>query len=208
MKILFIGDVHGAIQEYLDLLQKAHLKHDESFQVGDLGYKTVYEKWALKSPESAHVLRGNHDYPFQHPRVFLKDFSKEYHGTRLFGIPGARSIDRNLLTPGITYFEDEQLSYAEMLNAVDNYTQYAPHIMISHDCPTEIRSDYFNVHPNGRTLNGDSNKTITDAALQQCFETHQPDIWLFGHHHKKLDVVVNGTRFICLPPLEYFMYEF
>lgn len=44
---------------------------------------------------------------------------------------------------------------------------------------------------------------ITSDGLQAMFEIHQPDIWIFGHHHKSIDTIVNGTRFICLKEADY-----
>jgi hypothetical protein len=34
------------------------------------------------------------------------------------------------------------------------------------------------------------------------WETHQPELWIFGHRHVPFDQVANGTRFVCLAELE------
>lgn len=50
-------------------------------------------------------------------------------------------------------------------------------------------------------------KSQTRTMLQKMFEEHKPELWIFGHHHKSKDEVINGTRFICLDELETFEIE-
>ena len=64
--------------------------------------------------------------------------------------------------------------------------------MITHDCPHEARKQLFGI----------DEKSITTNGLQAMFESHQPDLWVFGHHHKSKNELINGTRFICLTELE------
>ena len=42
----------------------------------------------------------------------------------------------------------------------------------------------------------------TQEALQRCFEAHQPEIWIFGHYHRRVDFILKqSTRFVCVADL-------
>jgi hypothetical protein len=66
--------------------------------------------------------------------------------------------------------------------------------MITHECPADIAPLLNSHHSNERTR--------TNNSLQLMWEAHQPELWIFGHHHVSFDRVVKGTRFVCLAELE------
>ena len=105
---------------------------------------------------------------------------------------GAFSIDAYIRTEGIDFFSDEELNYEQILEAVDCYNENKPKIVITHDCPHEVR----------KLLFGIEQKCITCNGLQSMFEGHKPDMWIFGHHHQSITKTILGTKFICLNELE------
>ena len=105
---------------------------------------------------------------------------------------GAWSIDRIHRTENISWWANEELNYKEMQQALDFYSANKPRIMITHDYPHEVRKELFGI----------KDKSITPTGLQAMFEVHQPEIWVFGHHHESVNKVINGTRFIGLKELE------
>ena len=189
--LLIIGDVHGKVDNYWKILKKH--KKGRSIQVGDFGFHKQHN-WHLKNIDwSQHQINfGNHDdYTFLNEPHSLSNWSYSFQ-EKLMTVRGAFSVDKEFRTKDIDWWENEELNYEEMSNAIGHYILNRPKIMITHDCPQSIRKEIFNI----------SEKSMTSNGLQQMFEMHQPDIWIFGHHHKSIRKKINGTDFICLNELE------
>ena len=67
--------------------------------------------------------------------------------------------------------------------------------MVSHECPLCMKIDSVT-----NKWKFDHNSR-TELMLQSMFEIHQPDYWIYGHHHKFLEKDFNGTHFVCLHEL-------
>lgn len=188
--LLVIGDVHGKINEYWKLINEYNI---DSIQVGDFGFKR-HHNWHLENIDSSkHKINfGNHDdYTYLDKPHSLSDFTY-FDKKKLMTVRGAYSIDKHLRTENLDWWANEELNYEEMQNAIDFYNLNKPKIMITHDCPQSIKESLFNI----------KDKSITSNGLQIMFESHQPDIWVFGHNHTSKNEVINGVRFICLKELE------
>lgn len=188
---LLIGDAHGKINEYWKILQKH--KNGNSRQLGDFGFKKQHE-WHLKNIDNTRhkIVFGNHDdIAYLYSPHSCGDFSISLSGA-IMTVRGAKSIDRWDRTENVDWWSNEELSYHVMQQAIDCFTAHRPKIMLSHDCPYEIRKSFFNI----------DEKSITSNGFQAMFEAHQPDLWIFGHWHRSFNEVANGTRFICLNELE------
>jgi len=136
---------------------------------------------------------GNHDYlPYLHESPFsLGDWQySDYF--ELFTIRGADSIDKHLRTEGVDWFAEEEISIPIGYEILDNFTRIKPRIVATHDCPQSVMEHFF----------GYQEKSRTRQLLQACFEAHQPDLWVFGHHHRSKFDIINGTKFKCLSELE------
>ena len=176
--LLIIGDVHGKINEYWKILQKCDKRY-YSIQVGDFGFSKQHE-WHLNNIDySQHQINfGNHDdYTYLDKPHSLSNWSISTSG--LMTVRGAYSVDKAYRTENVDWWANEELNYEEMQRAIDSYISNKPKIMITHDCPHEARQSLFGIT-----------------------ENHQPELWVFGHHHKSKNEVINGTRFICLAELE------
>jgi len=181
-----IGDVHGKLEQYFKLINNAK----KSFCVGDLGFKKQWDK--LNPDYTQHkVVMGNHDYhPYRntHPR----SAGNWSFADGIFTVAGADSIDRVYRTEGVDWFANEELNYAEQLEAFDAYVANKPDVVISHDAPQSIVTLLF----------GYQTKSQTRTMLQSMFIEHEPRLWIFGHHHKSKRVKINRTEFVCLNELE------
>ncbi len=188
--MVIIGDVHGKIDKYWKLLQNYR---GESIQAGDFGFKKEHQ-WHLKNIDNSRhkVCFGNHD---------CTDFLNSPHSCgnysyrpdmELMTIRGAWSIDKWMRIEGKDWWRDEEMSDTEMRLALDFYDKKLPSIVVSHDCPNSVRGALFSVE----------DKTTTSNYMQAMLELHQPDLWVFGHWHKSIDVRIDGTRFVCLNELE------
>jgi Icc-related predicted phosphoesterase len=195
---LIIGDVHGKVDEYQEIVNNTDLC---TIQVGDFGFKIQHD-WFLQNIDYKqnligvggfrHMINfGNHDDTLYLDRYYS---TGDYcvFGYNLMTVRGAESIDKNKRVEGIDYWSNEELSYTEMKEAIKTYEEYKPKIMVTHECPQSIREYFFGI----------KEESLTSLGLQEMFEIHQPELWIFGHHHRSKNEVINGTRFICLNELE------
>jgi hypothetical protein len=112
-------------------------------------------------------------------------------------VRGAKSCDKHLRYIGIDWFDNEELSYAEWNSVFDLYAEKKPNIMITHDCPADVRSIVWGIN----------DKSITSSAFNGLLGIHKPKLWVFGHHHKSIDMEIDGVRYVCLAELETFILD-
>ena len=180
----FIGDVHGKIDEFARLRDGC----SSSVQVGDLGIGFV------DVPDLGvgnRFIRGNHDNPGlcpAHPS-WIPDTTLE---NGVFYMGGASSIDRSLRHPGNDVWDDEELSWCALSAAIDYYAASRPSVVVTHDGPEDVTSALFG---NSR------HRSRTAQALQAMLSDYRPSLWVFGHWHRRVDVTIEGTRFVCLEEL-------
>lgn len=110
----------------------------------------------------------------------------------MFTIRGAYSIDKHIRKEGVDYFPNEELDYNQINKAIDLYKEKKPKIVVSHDCPQSARENLFSI----------TDKSITSNGLERLLEEHEPDLWIFGHHHKSVNTMIGNTNFVCLDELE------
>lgn len=186
--MLLIGDVHGKVEAYKDLI----LTEKESIQLGDFGFSKQHE-WHLANVAPSHkVLFGNHDdYTYVDYAHSLGHFGVYKD---IFFIRGAHSIDRQYRIAGRDWWEEEELSWQQWNECIEMFGDIKPEVVISHDCPTTIKVAMFKYHQ----------KTFTDRGLEECFLVHKPSMWFFGHYHQSTHSVIGNTFFKCLDELETF----
>lgn len=204
-----IGDIHGKISPYLDLLADC----EESVQIGDfgMGFLTPYQMDKTAEAHAAghhRFIRGNHDDPAmcQDSTGWIKDGTYDPVRDTMY-IGGAWSIDgdyrrsfdaRNGTT---SWWKDEELSVAELVRIHADFVYHKPSIVITHDCPMQVSKELFF---DGRyDMYGPHQSTRTAEALQAMFYEHKPDLWVFGHWHISERKRIEGTEFVCLRELEF-----
>lgn len=201
---IFIGDVHGKYKQ----LKRIVRKHENVIQVGDLGVGFINTMTGRMMTNPPHYLlkergfraiRGNHDNPsvFFKQSYAIKDGHTEItpKGTKVMFMGGALSIDKQWRTQNCDYWEDEELTQAELYEMISIYDNFKPDVMVTHDCP-----EFVAVHmKNGMKMDFPS---ITRQALDAMYDIHQPAIHLYGHWHESYHKTHRGTEFICLNELE------
>ena len=187
--MIFIGDIHGRFAQYLQL----RAQFSDTFQVGDFGFGFPDSMDVAVVPEDPHhrFIRGNHDNPEicrQHPNC-LPDYGY-FDDMQLFFVSGAFSIDKQYRIPGVSWWEDEELSMLMLTDVITRYKEIKPRYMVSHDCPKTAQ-----IHMFPRSLSRNY-PNVTKAALQEMYECHQPEIWVFGHWHEMKISDVGSTKFV------------
>ncbi len=209
--MLFIGDVHGEFKTYLYILQKMQHKGgkigvDCSIQLGDMGIgflkgeqhvlKKDGKTWSPELGPEHKFIRGNHDDPTMcrvHPN-YAGDW-KYFTKPNIFAVSGGFSVDWYWRTPGISWWDEEQMGDHQMGQMFRWYKHYKPRIVVSHECPTVVKE---RVATNAEKL---KKRSRTEIKLQEMYEQHQPEFWIFGHHHKKFEVDAGGVHFVGLSEL-------
>lgn len=193
----FIGDVHGKYGTYKRLIKD----NFGTIQVGDMGLG--FKRWphgeSIINPpydemvkDFAMFIRGNHDSPgaCRNSTQWIPDGHVE--GDMMF-IGGAFSVDWQLRHQDFSWWDDEECSPEQFLEFIKTYQEVKPRIMVTHDCPGEVAPYMPNAYkPISRT----------SSFFNHLWQLHQPDLWVYGHHHNSFDQVMNGTRFVCLAELE------
>lgn len=196
MELSFIGDAHGKFSNLKDVLSDL-TESDRVYQLGDFGIGFPKCKVPWDFPENFKFIRGNHDNPSaaqNHPS-FLGDYGVDEFGVGFLG--GAYSIDVNIRTVGIDWWPGEELSYKELCKAVDFLVAKKPEVIITHSAPEPLRRELVIKHYPNRT----------DQALDALWDAYQPRFWFCGHFHKTIDMVRDGTHFMCLNELDTITIE-
>lgn len=213
--VRFIGDIHGEFNEYSQTIKNI----DTSIQVGDFGVgfghegqAKVIDEFLDSIPGNHRFIRGNHDSPSEckKSKHWIPDVTKK--GEVMF-IGGARSIDAHWRTPGVSWWEDEELSMQDLYLASEMYRDWKPRVLVTHECPESVATNM--MIP---LVKGHSNfRSRTRDALEHMYESHQPEIHIFGHWHHRVDTENFTlykpmgddvkTRFICIEELGYIDLE-
>lgn len=203
--MFFIGDIHGHFEEYFSLLKV--FGSQKSIQLGDFGFgfgNGIPSSWDMNH----RFIRGNHDDPAAcnaHPN-YLGDYGVTEDGIFFVGggysidIKWRKSVQYKYKDP--IYWEDEEIAETKFKKILKFYKATKPKIVVSHDCPSEVRA----ILPTIKNSPAFHNRT-SDGLLSAMFKAHSPELWIFGHYHRSFDSVINGTRFVCLAELEVFEYE-
>lgn len=193
-RLVLIGDCHGKLSDYLRIVERLTTP---SIQLGDMGFGfgELRNGTELPTLENHWFLRGNHDCPAlarQHPN-YLGDFGYRPEWD-LFFVSGAQSIDKEWRIEGVSWWDDEELSYAVLLDIVFLLAKYRPRTVVSHDGPVDVFAELLGYREVLRNR--------TSAALGTALAKYAPSQWVFAHHHRSVRKTIGPTEFICLNELD------
>lgn len=207
--MLYIGDVHGKYAQYKRILKGST---GPTVQVGDMGVGFRRSRGWREGEYSANppylrmkagghrFIRGNHDNPSV-CRVHSQCIADgTVDGDQMY-IGGAVSIDRASRTEGYDWWREEELSTPELNQLVDVYQQTKPRVMVTHDCPESLAVEMARLSSGVLKLDP-HHSSRSRQAFESMWQSHSPELWVFGHWHHSFDAVLNGTRFVCLAELE------
>ena len=198
--MIFIGDCHSQYKTYHYILNKMLFKRgrkgaDCSIQLGDMGVGFIgWNENIFKNIGTEHkFIRGNHDNPGECENVpnYMGDFGF-IEKQNLFYVSGGLSLDKKYRILGFSWWNNEEFSYKQAIDCIELYQKSRPRIMISHECPTEIKYLSLMDRYNNDIISN------TEKLLQNLLEIHRPDIWIFGHHHRRIKRQYKNTTFVGL----------
>ena len=198
---LLIGDVHGKWHMMNRVVSNTT---QDVVCVGDVGIGFTGEKDPVM-PSNFKFIRGNHDNPeiISKQPGFLGDYGMTKYG--FFVVGGADSIDKDLRTPGIDWWSNEQMSYTEMAKCREAYNEAKPDIVVSHEAPFFLHgilhAASVTLRPSYKSL-GEPRGNSTAFLLDTLFLDHRPKMWYFGHWHTSLTFRQFGITFRFIDELE------
>lgn len=216
--MVLVGDVHGKTVALEQIVQSASGKL--VFQIGDMGLGfsgvTLSEEY---SHDRFRFIRGNHDSPRackDHPN-YAGEFGYLFE-QELFFLGGAWSIDQAYRVEGVSWWRDEEQSIEALNAALNLYLDVKPRFVVTHEAPScaaynTISNVIFPPTPKNLITVPHDEKyreykkavgfadTRTSQALQQMFESHEPELWVFGHYHVNREFQIGHTKFRCLAEL-------
>lgn len=209
-----IGDVHAQIDSVINENGRSnYLKLTEgctySIQLGDLGDAIAYQQIGESCDPARHkFLPGNHDDYDHLPPHALGDFGQStLGGVPFFFVRGAQTSDQTKrldLQQRLgkkLWWEEEELTLAQVEQAVQAYRLAKPRLMLSHDCPASIRDCLLRELSQADSAKSSGSRTC--EMLEQMLQVHRPEIWLFGHYHQDWKIQQDGTLFQCLGELSF-----
>lgn len=187
-----ISDIHGDVNTFLKLMSKKPLQEKEVVLLGDVGYGFPdfdverFNDYLLRNPRIRfYIIQGNHDnaecmgVPIANVRYITTKTGSIVHyidGNSVIMIPGASSYDKNLRVPGVSWWENEQLSEEQLAESIKLATSCD--IILSHDAPLQ---QYFMFFP--ETKPSRTNRAL-DMLLMELIRTQKKTLWLHGHLHE------------------------
>lgn len=213
MKTRLIGDIHGMVNDYKTF--SIGNFEGPTIQVGDFGIGFGQSDYWNESVNEFHrdgthrFIRGNHDNPKMCREEMVGWIPDGKVENDVMFIGGAWSIDHAWRTPNIDWWEDEQCSEKQFEHFLDVYSTVRPRVMITHDAPIHVSDAMFT--RTGLAMGGQHAKqipNITNNRLQEMFDMHQPELWVFGHWHNTTCAMIRGTTFVCIGELDYFDVDF
>jgi len=210
MRITLIGDVHGKTNQYQKMLRQKYAGQ-RTFQLGDMGI-------GFKNTPGLHKdimvggdhkwIRGNHDDPEKCAMMVDRGYAGEYgyySDIQMFFLGGAFSIDYAWRVPGVSWWAGEELSYPELVKAIELYVEKKPRIVATHEAPMAAATWMLTQVLGGfRTEKLDCGGSRTAVALQQMFDAHKPEEWVFGHYHVDKSFMWKDTKFTCVNELSVY----
>ena len=208
-QLRIIGDVHGHIDDYEKLLGRSE-GCEYSLQIGDMGFHYAFDQ----DPERHKFFGGNHD------NYDVIDASPNNLGNfgvwevpnfgPVFWVRGGFSIDHSIRRKHDTYtmplmyvkswWEEEEMSYAQCGDALELYKEVKPKMLVSHECPVNIVQ--FVSNPKFVLDWGYDDpviKTKTNQLLQAMTDFHRPRLHVFGHFHRTFDAYIDGVSVGFMP---------
>jgi len=229
MRIGFFGDIHGRVEKFHHVLQKAIETSQISvaIQVGDFGIskKAVKKLDALGGfPVPVHFIDGNHeDFRFLW-KAMKKGIIKEWENKNLYFQPRGSTLVVQGTNIGFfggalhvgrpqKIIKGNVITTDEVNRAVFEFSRFSPDIMITHSCPAGIGIGMqgLEIHYWG-VVNHIVLAGFNPGPKADCGETQhtllwnqmlqRPKLWVYGHFHEQKITEVEDTTFVSLSCLE------
>jgi len=189
--IYLISDIHGNVDKAEELLKACPEFIKNIVFLGDIGFGfpefDIDRFYCLLNNQYQnkvfYLIQGNHDNAdcFMNKSNVMAVTTYDWHkiididGVRVLMIPGAFSYDKNMRLPGVSWWDNEEMSYDALSNLIKNYK--IADIILSHDAPL---TSYFYFFP--ETKISKTNAAL-DEILDGTVKSGKSVRWFHGHLH-------------------------
>lgn len=197
--MILIGDVHGKFDRWGRMLEQFASQEKTTLTLGDIGmgFNEIYDQMILEQDHDLAVMNrvigGNHD---DYDVLAQLEMNLGHFGyieeKDLFFIRGAASIDKKHRIPGVSWWENEELTDNQMRDLVALWEDTQPRYVVSHTCPMTVAHLMF----------GGAYPCRTGILMDELMRLWAPDKWWYGHMHMTWETRYEGTDFRCLDELE------
>ncbi len=186
MKYVILGDVHCNLRHCHNVC--VNNPNSTVIQIGDLGVGFIHKKLIEALPPNFKFFVGNHDNRTESREIknCLGDYG--HVDKNIFFISGADSIDKDDRYVGVDWWPDEELTYQQAQDAIDQWVKSDAQVLLSHDLPQSIAEAFYLIY----------DRSLTRNLLQSMIEARKPKLVVYGHHHKSFRKTVLGTEFVGL----------
>jgi len=182
LKIIILSDVHGNIRHIEKLCRK--YKKRPILQLGDLGVGFIPRAVVEELPANFYFFPGNHDNRSE--AITYKNCVGHYGDWKgIFFVSGADSIDKEWRIEGVSWWADEELTYQQGQDCINQWEASKSEVIISHDCPQFIAENFKLIY----------DRSITRNLLDSMVFVRKPRLVIFGHHHRPFLQEFKGTEF-------------
>ena len=219
MAVYVTGDCHGDFRKIYEFADKMDLAEEDYIIVlGDMGLFWRYDKkdanvfikdFEARYNFNLYFIDGNHENfvllnRLEEDENYMGNVSKHIKwlkrgrtynidGKKILAIGGADSVDKNLRTPDLSWWIQEQITNEDVSKVEATHYDY----VLSHCCPTSI----FNMNKVYLCTRGnivdDTNIEFhqSENKLEQILNFIEFDKLYFGHYHVDLHI---DEQFTCL----------
>ena len=159
---------------------------------GPFGFVERYESYELNH-DDPKVYEFNNLGPQSLGSYGIWDINDSFNDS-IFYVRGAWSVDGSYrrTTDLNSWFPREQISEYEGRKVLELYEKEKPAVVVTHDCPYIILDDIY------LPFSAGPKNTSTGRLFDIMLQIWRPRLWVFGHHHQRLNTNYKNTNFICL----------
>lgn len=187
MKLIVLSDVHANILRCQDIA----LRNPSTpvIQIGDLGIGFVPREVIESLPSNFYFFVGNHDNRKIANSMRGRCLGDWGHWNEsVFYVSGAHSKDKDQRTEGVNWWPDEELTYQQGQECIDEWERSEAFVLLSHDLPQRIAEGYYLIY----------DKCMTRNILERMTQIRKPKLHIYGHHHRHVEVSCDGVNYIGL----------
>ena len=223
MRVLIVGDVHGNIRHFAELVD--HAKHqlgiEAVIQVGDFGfYPGFMRSKTARFAVPVYAIDGNHEnhrwlrlsnsrsWPKKHNLTYQDRGTVRTFGSRRVGfLGGALNVDRP--QTGLSdRHEANWIREIDVHTAMQKFGKKPLDLVVTHTCPSHIGIGMrgapmfklgVELFVRSAGFNPGPDDDVGDEMLSLLWdEIPKPPLWVFGHFHQHRTVKIGETEFHCV----------